>query len=529
MGHRMLLVFSLCLLPIAGPAFSQTDSWVLVQKIKAPESSLVSFALDGNELAVLESQSKKTRIQLYTRKTETSRWVPEVQLDTVPVGRAGYVLMDDGTLVSGYAGDFAGMTAAGFVSVFKKTAGTWSITQKIVEQEPMDFHAVGNHLALHHGTLVVGISATSNLSYMSAIEIFNRDPSTGKFALQYTIRASDLTPDALIGTFSLLDTGLAVATFGPAALHIFRYDGASSWVEEGSFPLDGVVPNISLYKDHLALTDNYVVKIFKRNTDEWDFESKIIYDEGNPQLDEFGYPVFLSDNYLVAGALDSPYQGKKFVGKIFIYSKDARTGGWTKIQTINSEAPQEFEHLGVDFFDGQTLIASDYDSAKPPKWTMYYYSRKRAVESAISESLPPGQGDSGRSVAPPTVLPTPEVVSPVGAVAAQCPTYIWKRVEGATEYTIHFRFPAQRSSCGKNYTTIAAVNTTITVKADDYCTLDLCYLGFKKVPGRIFRPTHCDGKPVVREWAVSAASGSVKSQESPFASYQWDGSKKCPY
>jgi hypothetical protein len=271
------------------------------------------------------------------------------------------------------------------------------------------------------------------------------------------------------------------------------------------------------------------VKIFKRNTDEWDLESTVTYDEGDPKLDEFGGGVFLSENYLVVGAYNAPLNGKKYVGKILIYSKTA-SGGWSKIQSLRSDTSEEKQQFGPNAFDGQSLIASAYDTAPRPKLTMYSYERRGdgTFEKPTSGPLPPA-AKKGRAPAPPKSLPPPETVSPVGPVAAQCPTYTWKRVEGATQYKIHFRFPAQRSGCGQDATTVTIGDKTITVNADDYCTLDLCYLGNKKVPGRIFHPKNCDGTPAIREWAVTAVNGSVQSQESPFASYQWDGSKPCPY
>lgn len=265
------------------------NTWILEQKISLP---LSQFQLNSYELAISS--------------------------DRIVIG------FPDDTFDSAGANPIA---FAGSVVVYKKTAGVWSLEQKITPTGVNArgiFDNFGTSLVLSGNNLIVGsknsydAAGANNVMYAGAIWHFEFDGAT------WTQRQKIVAPVRTSSTFGLYTaisgSTLVVSEYGNT--HVYKYDGAS-WALEQTLALSGLGANLG---GPVAIDGNRLVVgstsheydlndanqvsgagaawTFTRSGVLWTQESKLVASGVNARQvsDNFGYSVSISGDLIAVGA-----------------------------------------------------------------------------------------------------------------------------------------------------------------------------------------------------------------------------------
>lgn len=209
-----------------------------------------------------------------------------------------------------------------------------SPTGRLESPSPFARQAFGNAVSVSGDTLVVGAPGTAAGTPLregvGAAHVYERDPSSGAWALQATLLGTDdmdepprfgasvaIDGDTMVVGAPIAD-GSAYRDTGAA--HVYERDAAGNWVRRATF-----TPTLTQPTTYSML---------------------------------FGVRVAISGSTIAVGArADNPVAGTTASGAVYTYVRNPTTGTWSLEQVIRLPIQESTELFGEGVaIDGDTLV-----------------------------------------------------------------------------------------------------------------------------------------------------------------------------
>lgn len=195
------------------------------------------------------------------------------------------------------------------------------------------------------------------------------------------------------------------------AVYIFHFDGME-WQETQKITAnDGTAwdyfgAGLQIHENYLII-GNYFdddmgmnsgsAYIYKRNGTTWDFETKILADDGSA-ADWFGLAVDINDEYAVAGARgdDAAASLNNKAGAAYIF-KNNNDGTWTQVQKVYRDTPNNVDEFGTAVaIDGDYVFVGSprQEHSQGHRGSVYIYKKNGTGSFDFIETLENPEGTS---------------------------------------------------------------------------------------------------------------------------------------
>lgn len=269
----------------------------------------------------------------------------------------GYAVAIDGNtaLVGAYAHDDVGFRS-GAVYVYSRTAGVWSLQQKLVADDAEEFDEFGGSVSLSGNTAVIGARREDHSGDSSgSAYVFIRTPSG------WTQQQKLLAPDgerwdnfgwsvaidadtAIVGAVS--DDDIAYGS-GAGSAYVFTRsyiwsfqqklvapDAAQMDMFGWSVAIDGNTAVVSAYGDDDEGESSGSLYVYTRSAGTWSFQQKLIPGDGT-EWHLFGASVAIDGDTLLVGAFgDHHNTPNTHIGSAYVYTRTA--GNWSLQEKLSA-------------------------------------------------------------------------------------------------------------------------------------------------------------------------------------------------
>ena len=248
------------------------------------------------------------------------------------------------TAVVAADGDTENGNDSGSVYVFNRSAGVWSLAQKITPGDGGAEDYFGYPLAISGDTFVVAASR-SDASAVDAGAVYVYRLSGGVWGLEQKLVASDAGQDDWFGT---------------------------------DVEIDGDTIVVSAPKDDDAANNAGAVYVFTRTAGVWNEVQKVTAADASADL-EFGTSVAIDAGTFVVGAERDTHAGT-LTGSAYVFQHDGST--WQQSQKLIASEAAAFENFGrsVAIDAGTILVGSDtYDGVAVNSGAVYAFVQDAGV------------------------------------------------------------------------------------------------------------------------------------------------------
>ncbi|MCP3917467.1 MAG: hypothetical protein GY711_18130 [bacterium] len=293
-------------------------------------------------------------------------------------------------------------TADGEIFEFQQQSGVWQQTQ-ILAQGTSDSN-FGIDIAASAGRLAAAAPG--------ARSVFMSELSGGAWVQTQVIDESSIAPlpfpsqtTAFGRWVAMRGSTLVVGHSGPAAVHVFEYDGTSwqfvSELRPGGADFPGTTQSaIALTEDLIAVGSEFAnsgrgeVWIYEKLQGSWQSTQVLLPADVLAIQDRFGAGVSLSGELLAVGRSGDDSSAIQ-AGAVHLFGRES--GSWTEVVKVEGETPSDHRSLGsVVRLQGHDLYASaDFGSAPwISQGAVYEYLLTKALGTAYCISTPNSTGGS---------------------------------------------------------------------------------------------------------------------------------------
>ncbi|KAG5184080.1 hypothetical protein JKP88DRAFT_163619, partial [Tribonema minus] len=264
-------------------------------------------------------------------------------------------------VIGSYLADPAGEVNAGAAYVFERdsSSGTWVSGGKLVASDGMPGDNFGISVAVSSTYAIVGAYSRTRLgvSASGGAYVFERNSDSGVWEQRSVLFPSDLPAGSRFGaSVSISGTYAIVGAYtksGGGGAYIFERNPSSGIWEEKAIltcsdstvarfgfgvSVDGTYAIVSAYyKTVNSLSQAGGAYVFERIAGAW--TQTAILDNPDPAAsDQFGFSVSASGIYAVIGCNLKDPSSKNSAGSMYLYKRNATTGGWeNKVQWAASD------------------------------------------------------------------------------------------------------------------------------------------------------------------------------------------------
>ncbi|MCG3126732.1 MAG: hypothetical protein CHACPFDD_01585 [Phycisphaerae bacterium] len=318
------------------PALHATD-WLEVQKLAQGDLDEgdhfgINCAIDGETIVIgsweddLGANTEAGSAYVFVR--DSGGWTQEAKLvasDNAADDHFGWSVAIRGDLVAvgSVWDDHTGLTDAGSVYLFKRTAGVWAQVGKLTASDAAAGDYFGSSLAFRGPTLVIGASddTHSGVSFAGSAYVFTE--SGGGWTETAKLIASD--PDAF-------------GKFGSAV---------------GIVDADTIVVG-SPADDHSTHLQAGSVYVFTRSGGVWSEDVKIVSSVPGDSF-RFGASIATGFDRFLTGEYNSEQGGLAGAGATHVFVRG--TSGWSLEATLTPSDAAELDGFGIDVaFDGGVAV-----------------------------------------------------------------------------------------------------------------------------------------------------------------------------
>ncbi|MEP7287596.1 MAG: putative Ig domain-containing protein [Chloroflexota bacterium] len=347
---------------------------VFVQQIKLTGNDTVAndyfgtlISLSGTT-AVIGAYGKNSQTgAAYVFTFTGGVWSQQAKLtaDDGAVGdKFGTAVSADGDTVVIGAYAKGGNTGAAYV--FVRNGTTWTQQQKITGSDTITSDYFGTSVAINSNTIVIGAPGKSLGT--GAAYVFTRSGSVWSQQQKLTATGGTFTNGfgievALSGDVTIITAPGKSSNTGAA--YIFTRSGVT-WTEQDppltasdgaagdyfgtSAALDGTTAVIGAYRANNFIGAAYV---YVNNGGTWGQQQKLTANDSTGH-DEFGFPVSISGDTLIAGASEN-----NLLGAVYIFRRSGST--WTQQQKLIGNDTVSGNEFGVSAaLDGSNAVVGDW-------------------------------------------------------------------------------------------------------------------------------------------------------------------------
>ena len=195
-------------------------------------------------------------------------------------------------MIGGAPQDDEGGSAAGAAYIFKRSAGSWKQTAKLVASDAAASDQAAEFCEISGDYAIFGVYSKN--SNTGAAYIFKRDTGAETWSQQAKLTASDAQSS----------------------------DGFGWGVS-----IDGDYAIVGAYGEDTGAGQAGAAYIFKRSGTTWSEEAKIQADNNDTSGDYFGYDVTISGDYAAAGAIYEDTTASE-AGSVYIFKRSGTS--WTQ-------------------------------------------------------------------------------------------------------------------------------------------------------------------------------------------------------
>ncbi|MEI7658591.1 MAG: immunoglobulin domain-containing protein [Phycisphaerae bacterium] len=345
-------------------------------------------AVVGAWLATVDGRASQGAVYVYVRSGGS--WVQQARL-LASDGAAGdsfgvSIAFDGDTIAVGsYQDDIGAAADQGSVYVFTRSGSTWTQQAKLLASDGAAGDTFGNAVHLRGDSLIVGAptDTTPAGALAGSAYVFTRSGAT--WTQQARLAASDGRGADFFGSGVAIegDTAIVGAFFADigssvnqGAAYVYRRSG-TSWTQESKLVApdgaagdafgisvalrNGTVAIGSFFDDVATAADGGSVYLFSRGAGSWTHQARLEMPGGGAGVnDQFGFPIALTDDAVLVGAVLDDVGGKVDAGSAWIFSKVA--GAW-----LVGDLQMPLNGESDDAFGASIAIAGDTMAIGAPR------------------------------------------------------------------------------------------------------------------------------------------------------------------
>ena len=319
-------------------------AWTQQAKLTDPDSNAFDYfgysvSISGDYAIVGAFRSDVGGVKCgsaYIYKRSGSSWTQQAKLtasDCNAYESFGYSVSIDGDYaIVGASGDDDYGPGSGSAYIFVREGSTWSQIAKLTASDGNTSDNFGNSVCIKGDLAIIGADLDDDKGTNSgSAYMFARDGQN--WYEQAKLTATDGASSDYFGRSVSVSGDYAIvgATASDGSAYIFEWDGIS-WNPQAkltpkyaaasdsfghSVSIDGDVAVVGSPGDADAGAGTGSAYIFTRNGTTWGQQRKLTAYDGN-EGDYFGCSVFISDNYIIAGACGDDDNGKES-GSAYIF------------------------------------------------------------------------------------------------------------------------------------------------------------------------------------------------------------------
>nr|QOR60370.1 hypothetical protein [Bathycoccus sp. RCC716 virus 2] len=289
----------------------------------------------------------------------------------------GYGCAIDGDyIIGGAPQDDEGGSQAGAAYIFKRSAGTWKQTAKLVVSDAASNDQAAEYVNISGDYAIIGVYSKS--SSTGAAYIFKRDTGAETWTEQSKLTTSDGSSNHYFGWGVSISSDYAISgarANGGGKAYIFKRSG-TSWGDEtiltgsdtggshnfgSSVAIKGDYAVVGAYNADVSgiATGSGAAYVFKRSGTSWTQQVKLVASDP-VQYDAFGLAVDIDGDYIAVGASQVHTSSLADVGAIYIFKKDDGAETWSQQAKLMASDPGADDYLtnwGSLSISGDTVVA----------------------------------------------------------------------------------------------------------------------------------------------------------------------------
>ncbi len=309
----------------------------------------------------------------------------------------------DTAIVGADGDDTSGGSNAGSAYVFTRSAGVWTLQQKLTASDGAENDQFGISVTISGDTAIVGAWVDDTLGGSDAGSAYVFTRSGGAWTQQQKLTASD---GAASDQF-----GISVAISGDTAIvgayqddtpggnnagsaYVFTRSGGVWTLQQKltasdgaggdefgfSVAISGDTAIVGAYQDDTPGGNNAgSAYVFSRSAGVWTLQQKLTASDG-AVLDRFGWSVAISGNTAIVGVLYGNTPGGE-TGSAYVFTRSA--GVWTQQQELTASDGAEGDEFGISVaISGDTaIVGADGDDTPGGNsaGSAYVFSRSAGV------------------------------------------------------------------------------------------------------------------------------------------------------
>ncbi|MEO5916776.1 MAG: Ig-like domain-containing protein [Luteolibacter sp.] len=365
-----------------------------------------AISTDGQTLVVGAMQDNEARGSVYIFTRSAGEWIFKSKLnpsDTASRSKFGTSVAFQGNiLVVGSPGD--GYSSAGYI--YEKAAGEWTLSAKVSPPPGLEGVSIGCSVAVDDGVVMVGADGYTGGSpaVIGKGYVYVFEKVAGVWTLQLRLEDPAGTTNDEYGAAIAIKSGYAyIGKPGKKAGEVMIYKkGGSSWtyvtrvygVSKGdrfgeSLATDGSALAVGAPFDNTAVgADAGSVTVFRKSAEVWTSEATLTATDAVSH-DYFGSSVAIQGNRLLIGAL----LGYNSYGCAYIFEKTTKWSQKTRLIPYNTSPDGRSGHCVA--LVGNTVLVGAYQSDTYAHWYAGIVNEYRLKSGVWKNTDLITAGDSG--------------------------------------------------------------------------------------------------------------------------------------
>lgn len=312
--------------------------------------------------------------------------------------------------------DINGISNQGAVYVFKKSNGSWSFEQKLINPLGNANDLFGFSVDIENNDIVVGaVNAQVSGTQRGSAYVFHQE--SGNWALVQELMPIRAQMNEGHG-FSVAIKNDFIVVGAPyieqasGGVNVYHRSGSSWVVEDRIITSDGMIGDnfgnsVDIYNDIIAIgaynddigtqTNQGSAYLFQRNTNGTWSQLKKVFSSNGQSNDNFGQAVAINNDYLVVGAPSSDVGASTNQGTVYVYYRNSSTSSWNEEHKINILNGQSNQYIGGSLcVEGNNILFGGRNDSKSSNnlGVAYYYSLKGGEWTYIKQFLEPSGGNN---------------------------------------------------------------------------------------------------------------------------------------